>query len=671
MKGRNILFALLGIGSLVVISMSMGNYVHAEDYEGRPVTGMDEEGNVYEIEPEVGIVDEALLESEIMTFTEEDMIVNFNTKGNVVTEYKELYTGADGYTNGAFGADAAYLGMENGRVKFMLSGVVGTVASSEVQVLKTSSANSISHYTVANGWLIHRVSYDLNSSNYMASIKCGKAPSYLSVNGVYYSYDGHYFYTDYSVMLQDYRSEIRDHALNAGQPYYNYFQYLPMRSLTRYTGEELSGMIDDFIDSYGYENSKMTGIGSCMESNQNTYGVNALLMAGIAANESGWGSSQICRDKNNLFGLNAVDSSPYTSAGTFLSAEACVSDFAQIWMSKGYLNPDDWRYFGGFLGNKASGLNVKFGSDPYWGEKAASIAWLLDEKGGGYDQYAYTIGIKDLLPTSHGNRYMRADSHSNSAIMYYSGQQSNSAFIILNDTPQNSFYQVQSDALLNEQRTGIDVSTGYYDYDSMYAYIGADYLTVVNTGNMETGVDAFRDVTEESWYYEYVKYVYEHGIMTGLNKRTFGPGEDLARAQFATITYRLAGTPAVSYAAVFPDVADNTFYTSAVIWANANGIITGYSDNGYFGPSDNITREQMATIMYRYAKFCGYDTTQRADLGTFPDAGNVQSFAAEAMQWAVGTGLIQGDQGRLNPQGTAVRAQCATIITRFMKLYAE
>lgn len=193
--------------------------------------------------------------------------------------------------------------------------------------------------------------------------------------------------------------------------------------------------------------------------------------------------------------------------------------------------------------------------------------------------------------------------------------------------------------------------------------------TAENTGIIEAMSGTYIDVNEGDWYYEYVDYVHDRGYMTGLNETTFGPVELLSRAQFATILYRVAGTPAVSYTPAFGDVEDDQFYTSAVIWGSANGIITGYS-NGLFGPGDNVTREQIALMMYRYAKYCGYDTEiMLNDLLSFPDKGAVSGFAHIAMQWAVGSSLVTGTDGNLNPLGTANRAECATIITRFCQRF--
>lgn len=181
----------------------------------------------------------------------------------------------------------------------------------------------------------------------------------------------------------------------------------------------------------------------------------------------------------------------------------------------------------------------------------------------------------------------------------------------------------------------------------------------------------FGDVKQGDWYYDYVDYVYQNSLMTGLSDTVFGPADDLARAQFAVILWRMNGSPEAGYQAIFPDVADELWYTDAILWANGAGVVKGYDINGYFGPSDKITREQMAVMMYRYAQYKNYDVSQKADFSKFADAANVSDFAKEAMQWAVGTGIISGKYNEtvIDPQGNANRAECATIIMRFMELY--
>ncbi len=179
----------------------------------------------------------------------------------------------------------------------------------------------------------------------------------------------------------------------------------------------------------------------------------------------------------------------------------------------------------------------------------------------------------------------------------------------------------------------------------------------------------YTDVAEYDFYYDAAVYAYENGIMTGLNETTFGGGELLSRAQFATILHRVAGTPEAEYVeGKFADVVRNDmteWFIEPVMWASEKGIITGYS-NGLFGPSDSCTREQMITMMYRYAKVSGYDVSATDDLSGFPDAASVSEFAKEAMRWAVAEGLISGDNGYINPQGVASRAHTVVIIKRYM-----
>jgi len=182
----------------------------------------------------------------------------------------------------------------------------------------------------------------------------------------------------------------------------------------------------------------------------------------------------------------------------------------------------------------------------------------------------------------------------------------------------------------------------------------------------------FTDVAKGSWYEPYVQYVYEKEIMTGLDKSHFGAEETVCRAQFAVILHRMAGCPKAEYKKLYQDVEDGWFYTDAVIWASGEkAVITGYTSGerkGCFGPSDAITREQMAVMLYRYAKRMGEDVKKGTSQVTgFADYMQVSGYAKEAVAWAVAEGLIQGDQGLLRPQGSTNRAMCAAMIQRFIE----
>lgn len=180
----------------------------------------------------------------------------------------------------------------------------------------------------------------------------------------------------------------------------------------------------------------------------------------------------------------------------------------------------------------------------------------------------------------------------------------------------------------------------------------------------------FTDVPDDAWYREAVEYVKDQGIMFGMDETYFGASEPLRRAHFVTMIYRMAGEPETVYTNRFSDIGDGLFYTKPVMWAAEKGIVTGYN-NGMFGPADYITREQLATMLYRYAKVNGKDVSKRGELSQFPDRSNISDFAREAVSWAVAEGIITGDQGKINPQGQANRAHAAMMMMRYTKIYGK
>ena len=181
----------------------------------------------------------------------------------------------------------------------------------------------------------------------------------------------------------------------------------------------------------------------------------------------------------------------------------------------------------------------------------------------------------------------------------------------------------------------------------------------------------FSDVTESDWFYDAVTYAYENGLMDGVGMGLFAPNSETTRAQLVTILYRLAGQPAPGGDSGFSDVETGTWYTDAVAWAAQNGIVNGVSDT-QFAPGDDITREQLAVILYRYATYQGYDVSQRADLSGFVDAGTISTYAQEALSWASAQGLVLGfEDDSLRPQGNASRAQIAAVLMRFCQTVAE
>ena len=187
--------------------------------------------------------------------------------------------------------------------------------------------------------------------------------------------------------------------------------------------------------------------------------------------------------------------------------------------------------------------------------------------------------------------------------------------------------------------------------------------------NPNTGANPFTDVNTTDWFYNDVMFVYEKGLMLGTSKTTFSPYGTATRGMMATILWRMEGSPAPKGGNGFSDVDAGKWYADAITWTSENGIFAGYGKDK-FGPDDPITREQLAAIFYRYADYKGYGTSVKGNLSKFKDADKISDYAETAMQWAVGSGLIKGrDDGSLDPQGTATRAEIAAMLHRFIKKY--
>lgn len=308
------------------------------------------------------------------------------------------------------------------------------------------------------------------------AIVIGPAPSDMNEGVKYYSYDGVNFYSD---------SDFKNKSFT----YYNYYQFLPLRSKTNISADIFNSYISK------YDNSVMRGTGQTFIDAQNKYGINALLLFAMAAHESANGTSGYATKRNNLFGWNAVDADP-NQATSFSSVAVCVNQQAGVNL-RGFVDVTDGRFFSSSLGNKGSGLNVKYASDPYWGMEIASIAYQIDKlsknKNGTLSDYNYyslslinkfdipvkqepSDGSKTLYTTQYGPHYQEG-------------------FIVIDLGTQGSYTKVQSTNPIDENgnikthRTPITtgnlnpISYGEYDFDRSVAYINSEYLTVVNKKN--------------------------------------------------------------------------------------------------------------------------------------------------------------------------------------------
>lgn len=212
-------------------------------------------------------------------------------------------------------------------------------------------------------------------------------------------------------------------------------------------------------------------------------------------------------------------------------------------------------------------------------------------------------------------------------------------------------------------RTGMPANL-YNGVVELYGSGESAKLNVQFAVTKPAGPSTFSDVAAGSTFAADIAYVSQKGLMSGVGGGRFNPGAPVTRGQLVTILYRLEGQPAVSGVG-FPDVAAGSYCEKAVKWAAANGITAGGKD-GLFRPGDSITREQLATFLFRYNNYKGYVTTQRADLGKFSDGASAASYAKDALSWANACSLVNGTtDGRLNPSGGATRGQAAAILHRF------
>ncbi|XZL28543.1 glucosaminidase domain-containing protein [Clostridium perfringens] len=377
----------------------------------------------------------------------------------------------------------------------------------DLVIVPLNQVKNPSYYIVRDGELIHYISSDLtNYSEGGYEVVIGPAPNFLSENVKYYSYDNKYFYKDLSTLIGDLQNDNHNNSVNANNPFYPYYMYLPFRSKTTFTAEELNNFIVKKTKSY----SKLRGTGQAFIDAQNKYGANALLLLGLAANESAWGTSQIAQQKNNLFGINAIDSSPGASANSFETVEGCINDFAKYYISRGYSDPEDWRYFGGYLGNKGSGANVKYASDPFWGEKAGQNAYIAD-------YWASGKGIADLRDFNYYQLGVFNNSgvvkDKNNVLLYKIGNMNTehvekigATTVVLNknkvDNNGISSYMINpvvTDPVVKDGKAR--AFNGDYNWKES-GYVAASNITFINNGKYSKEPVGEWHLIDGKWYYD-------------------------------------------------------------------------------------------------------------------------------------------------------------------------
>lgn len=413
-------------------------------------------------------------------------IVEFKTNQgcNFLVTYEDIDNGNEVSLNGCYGIDAAYLDtVSNGRfVNFKVADTVGQTYIDNVILRPLESLNTrLSSYIVTKDKLNHEIMTQLSQDFYSFSIDLGQRPDYLNDDESYFSYDGHYFYDSFYKMIDDYRNQSYEQAINPGEPYFNYYQYLPHRSMTNYTYDEIENYFYDTLcfdrklQSYvdlnldkandSVNESQYYGELKSFFEYQNIYGANALMMLSISMHESSYGKSLNAFSNNNLFGHAAFDSEQERNNSRYNSLENSVYSHAKYYISSRFANHLSASYNGSFFGNKGSGMNVYYSNDPYWGEKAASNYWHFDELLGFKDYNAYALGI--VLDNPKVTIYEDKDL---SEVKTNLDNLKNYSFIILEKLDDS--YKVQFD-------TSNDRNTFTYDFQKNYAYIAKDIIDIL------------------------------------------------------------------------------------------------------------------------------------------------------------------------------------------------
>ena len=394
------------------------------------------------------------------------------------------HSGNYGATDGVF----LELNPSNHAIKIKANGVVGWTRDGNYKIIPLNFLGTTSYYQVTNDNLNHYYGKDIqtNYSSYYRSLD--KKPSMLN-NGIYYSHDGIYFYNNLKSMIIDYKNNNYNNSVNKNNPYYNYYMYLPHRGRSNYTADDIDAYLKNtknligtiYGRQYVYRYSNMYGSGIFFKSSETLYGGNAILMMSLATNESALGQSRIAIDKNNLFGHAAYDSSAYSSATGYLNPYQSIIGHAKSYINCGYANPNDSRYYGSNMGNKASGMNIMYASDPYWGEKAANYYYLFDKDNGYLDYNYYQLGITNIDSVN-----VRSEPNLTSSIPY-NLKYENVPVIILDMVDGASvngntkWYKIVSDANLTVDRTSIQSCsyTNYYNYNS-YVYVHSSFINKIN-----------------------------------------------------------------------------------------------------------------------------------------------------------------------------------------------
>lgn len=412
-------------------------------------------------------------------------IVEFvtNDECSLNIEYRSTIKNESTSINGCYGKDAAYLYSSNNAntVYFKYSDDIGYTSIDDVILHPYELLDvRVSSYANIDGLFYHQIKTQLELDYYSNVLQIDLSLDYLDNNKNYYSYDGHYFYDDFKMMIDDYNNETYENSINFENPYYNYYQYLSLRSLTNYDYSEIESyfydtlMIKDKI--YYYDDQVKDGANDVVNRSQyygelssfveyqDIYGVNALNSIAIANLESSYGKNYNSFVSNNLFNHAAYTTDEERNNNRFDSISDSILSHDKYYISDRYSNYRSANYYGTYLGNKLSGINVNYSLDAYWGEKVASNYLQMDNSMGLKDYNNYAIGI--IKGAGRINFYKDVEL---SSLKFRISGIDNYSLIILEDLGE--VYKVQVDPSFN--------SDYLYDFENSTAYISKKYFDVI------------------------------------------------------------------------------------------------------------------------------------------------------------------------------------------------
>ena len=411
-----------------------------------------------------------------------ETLTYFYTNKETTSSYTYMDTGSlYGGVDGAL-LEGGWSNTHGWVAKVRIGNFTGWIKLSTYEIVPITWVKSSSSYTVTDSEIRHNYVSKIQNEYYgSAGSTIGPKPTMLNP-GKYYSYDGHYFYTNLETMIKDYRNNNYNNSVNKNNVYYNYYMYLSNHTKTAYSSINIDEYIRNNLgykkDVYGHTasdgTSRLYGQGTFFYYAQEKYGVNAILALSLSRNETGNGRSYLAVNKNNGFGLNAVDSNPINGANWYGSFSSSILGYASKWVTYGYAHPRDWRYFGPQFGDKWIGMNVKYASDTYWSEKMASNYYYLDKSLGLQDYNYYQLGVVT------GPTVAYKDPNTSSK-QIYTYPEKEDGLVIVGEVTQNNekWYKVVSD--LNIDSNYNEIYSGDYNWNS-YVYVKASQVIKINTG---------------------------------------------------------------------------------------------------------------------------------------------------------------------------------------------